>query len=184
MQKRSEFAPFLAVVLKQRPETIVEIGRGNGGSLWALCRAVAESATIVSVDLPEGPFGGSDASAEVITRLESYSGPRQRLHLIQADSRASETVARVHELAPRVDLLFIDGDHSYEAVAADYRSYGPLVRPGGLIGFHDILPHPDVPDCQVDRLWSELVGEKIAITSPSEHASFGQWGGIGVLRAT
>jgi len=39
----------------------------------------------------------------------------------------------------RFDALFIDGDHSEEGVAADFEMYGPLVRKGGIIGFHDIV---------------------------------------------
>jgi hypothetical protein len=35
----------------------------------------------------------------------------------------------------RLDLLFIDGDPSYEGVKADFVNYSQLVRPGGLIGF-------------------------------------------------
>jgi len=34
----------------------------------------------------------------------------------------------------------IDGDHEYEGVLADFNAYLPLVRPGGLIAFHDIVP--------------------------------------------
>jgi len=46
----------------------------------------------------------------------------------------------VDELRKRtsdIDLLFIDGDHSYEACLADWRAYGPLVRKGGVVAFHD-----------------------------------------------
>ena len=42
-----------------------------------------------------------------------------------------------------LDVLFIDGDHSYDGVASDFAAYGPLVRQGGLIGFHDIVAQPD-----------------------------------------
>ena len=36
-----------------------------------------------------------------------------------------------------VDLLFIDGDHSYSGEMADYRAYEPFVRAGGIIALHD-----------------------------------------------
>ena len=38
----------------------------------------------------------------------------------------------------KLDFLFIDGDHRYEAIKSDYEMYSPLVREGGVIGFHDI----------------------------------------------
>ena len=39
-----------------------------------------------------------------------------------------------------LDFLFIDGDHSFEGVSKDHQLYSPLVRPGGVIAFHDIVP--------------------------------------------
>ena len=181
-QKYSEFAPFLAIVLKLRPTTVLEIGRGSGGSLWALCHAAAEHGTIVSVDLPAGPFGGEDLSVETLERLRTFACPHQCLHLIQSDSHAPETVARVRALIPRIDLLFIDGDHTYEGVKVDYHLYSQLVPTGGIVAFHDVLHHPTFPECQVDRFWEELRGRKFVITSSSElDANGGQWGGIGIL---
>jgi predicted O-methyltransferase YrrM len=177
IQKRSEFAGLLAAVLKRRPATVVEIGRATGGTLWALCRAAADDATLVSVDLPDGPFGGRDASDETIARLEGFAGPDQRLHLIQGNSREPETVERVRDVVSAIDVLFIDGDHTYEGVKADYVLYSPLVTSGGLIVFHDILPNPGAENCEVHRLWAELSGRKWEITSASE----GSWGGIGLL---
>ena len=40
----------------------------------------------------------------------------------------------------KVDFLFIDDDHSYEGVKKDFEMYSPLVRKGGIIAFHDIIP--------------------------------------------
>lgn len=55
-----------------------------------------------------------------------------------------------------VDFAFIDGDHTYEGVKADFLNYGNLVRPGGVIAFHDILPVSEFPDIQVFRFWQEI----------------------------
>jgi predicted O-methyltransferase YrrM len=54
-----------------------------------------------------------------------------------------------------VDLLFLDGDHSYDGVRADFENYTPLVKPGGLIAFHDV-ESTNHPASQVDRLWTQL----------------------------
>lgn len=60
---------------------------------------------------------------------------------IEGSSR-DETVRRELEAtldgAP-LDILFIDGDHSYEGARTDLETYRHLVRPGGLIVFHDIV---------------------------------------------
>ncbi len=186
IQKRSELAAFLAVVLERPPQTVVEIGLGGGGMLWALCQAAAPDATIVSIDLPGGPYGGHISETVVHDRLRAYAGENQTIHFIQASSFDPLTVETVRSLVRSVDLLFIDGDHTYDGVAADYRLYAPLVTQGGMVAFHDILPVDNLPECQVAKLWAQLHGDKIAITSPSElHGYFGgRWGGIGVLRLT
>jgi cephalosporin hydroxylase len=85
---------------------------------------------------------------------------------IRADSRAPTTLRRVRSRLRhnQLDLLFIDGDHSYEGVKADFENYGPLVRAGGFVAFHDIVPDfrsrfgtPTVNDTgEVPRFWSEI----------------------------
>jgi predicted O-methyltransferase YrrM len=42
-------------------------------------------------------------------------------------------------LGGALDVLLIDGDHSYDGVRRDFELYTPLVRPGGLIILHDIV---------------------------------------------
>lgn len=55
-----------------------------------------------------------------------------------------------------IDLLFIDGDHTYAAVKSDYEIYGPLTR--HIIAFHDIN-HPFSPEIPEEtmRLWKEII---------------------------
>jgi predicted O-methyltransferase YrrM len=61
------------------------------------------------------------------------------------DSQAKETVQIVKEAIDfkSVDFLYIDADHSYEGIKADYENYTPLVKPGGIVGFHD-TNHPPI----------------------------------------
>lgn len=33
--------------------------------------------------------------------------------------------------------MFVDGDHSWEGVAADWAAWGPLVAPGGVVALRD-----------------------------------------------
>ena len=40
----------------------------------------------------------------------------------------------------KVDFIFIDADHSYEGIKKDFEMYSLLVRKGGIIAFHDIIP--------------------------------------------
>lgn len=110
----------------------------------------------MSVDLPGGRFGGGYPEATA-PFFEAFARPGQSIHLLRADSHAPECRESVlRALGPPVDFAFIDGDHTYDGVRRDWNDYATLVRAGGLVAFHDILPQPASPDTQVHRLWREL----------------------------
>ena len=84
-----------------------------------------------------------------------------------------------------MDFLFIDGDHSYEGVKRDFADYAPLVRPGGLIAFHDIVPggpgkHGDPGGVPI--FWRELAVSRVDATELVEDWDWGSCG-VGVVRA-
>ncbi len=45
-----------------------------------------------------------------------------------------------------IDLLFIDGNHEYKAVLRDFQDWSPMLKPGGLIAFHDVVYEPKSKD--------------------------------------
>jgi predicted O-methyltransferase YrrM len=55
----------------------------------------------------------------------------------------------------QIDLLFIDADHSYDAVKKDFELYAPLVSDGGLIVLHDVV-NPRWVDNGVAKFWQEI----------------------------
>jgi predicted O-methyltransferase YrrM len=105
--------------------------------------------------LPAGKYGGG-YSLQRAAIYRRFASPEQKVHLLRADSHAPETRDRVIELfaGEPVDFLFIDGDHSYEGAKQDWHSYAPLVRPGGLIAFHDISMN--FAETHVKQLWDEI----------------------------
>jgi predicted O-methyltransferase YrrM len=135
------------------PRAIVEIGTGLGGTTVLLTRAAADDAIVVSVDLPR--CQGRERLVAAAAR------PPQSVHCLRADSHAQATRNKVEALlrGRQVDLLFIDGDHSAEGVRADLALYSPLLRPGGWIAFHDIVPGPYEFVGGVPELWAELKEE-------------------------
>ena len=185
-QKVRELAELLTLLRGERPRALVEIGTNRGGTLFALCRVAESDAMVISIDLPGGDFGGGYAESEV-PRLESYARPGQELHLIRRDSHEYQTRQALLAIlkAVPIDFLLIDGDHSYEGVKRDFELYEPLVREGGIIAFHDILPHRHDPRCQVDRFWREIqhrFDHLEIIDSYDNQGIDSEWGGLGVLR--
>ncbi len=178
MQKRSEILALLRQVAQLHPRTVVEIGTARGGTLFLLTRVAERDATIVSVDFPGGQFGGGYTPRRRFL-YRQFARPGQELRLILADSHASATRAMVDEaVSGSIDFLLVDGDHGYDGVRRDFELYAPLVRPGGLIAFHDIVPGPVELVGGVPQFWTEIRG-------PDSQELVERWDqggyGIGVL---
>jgi cephalosporin hydroxylase len=157
MQVHSEITALCEALQRLRPATILEIGTARGGSLYLFARMATPAANLVSVDLPFGKFGGGYPTWRKYL-YQAFAGPSQSLTLLRADSHTAETIETVRTLCKGrpVDFLFVDGDHSYEGVKADFDAYSPLVRPGGLIGFHDIVSGVDSDTGGVPSFWQDL----------------------------
>jgi predicted O-methyltransferase YrrM len=143
-QVRSEIRGLLEQLQREPPRRILEIGTCDGGSLFLFAQVAAPDAHLISVDLPDGGFGGGYPRWKT-PLYRRFARPGQRLDLLRADSHDPATADQVSELlgGEPLDFLFIDGDHSYEGVRQDFESYSRLVRKGGLIGLHDISASPD-----------------------------------------
>ena len=183
MQVESEIGAFLETVAAARPRAVLEIGTGRGGTLFLLARAAHERALLMSIDAPEGDaaFCGRPAYKRR-ERLYGALGRReQRVVYISADSHDQATRSRVLDAldGEALDLLFIDGDHTLEGVEADFSMYAPLVRSGGLVAFHDIVPGPPEAVGGVPAFWGQ-------IRRPGSLEFVADWEqgscGIGVLR--
>jgi cephalosporin hydroxylase len=184
-QIASEMAALMRILETEPPQTVLEIGTASGGTFFLLTRVASPDALLVSVDLPQGGFGGGYAVWR--GRLyRSFARERQRVELVRGDSHAEVTHDRIRRLLDGrlVDFLFVDGDHTYEGVGRDFDDYAPLVRAGGLIAFHDIVPggpgkHGDPGG--VPRFWQEV---KASYAEVTELVADWEWGscGIGLVR--
>jgi cephalosporin hydroxylase len=179
LQVREEIMTLLTRLGKRPPRRVVELGTARGGTLFLFTRVAGPDATFVSVDMEEGPFGGGYPRTHS-PLLKSFARGHQTIHLVRGDTHSPVTMERVRQAAGGpVDLLFIDADHTYDGVRADYEMYAPLVVSGGLIALHDIVEGPPEAVGEVPRFWRELRGtgtEEIV-------ADWGQGGyGIGLVR--
>ncbi|MEM1914646.1 MAG: class I SAM-dependent methyltransferase [Thermosphaera sp.] len=156
-QIKEEIVQLLNLLAELRPKALLEIGTANGGTLFLFCQIAELDATIISIDLPGGPFGGGYPEWRV-PLYKSFAKERQRVHLIRADSHDPKTLGIVKRILGdrKLDFLFIDGDHTYEGVKRDFEMYSPLVRKGGIIAFHDIVPGPSENVGGVPMFWSEI----------------------------
>lgn len=177
-QVRSEITNLANVVRNLMPKAVIEIGAAKGGTLFLFSRLADPRATVVSIDLPGGEFGGG--YPEWKTKLyRTFSLPQQTMHLLRADSNAVNTLERVRSILGKtsVDFLFIDGDHTYEGAKKDFELYSPLVRKGGVIAFHDIAVHPPEAHCDVHKFWNETRNQNSREFIENRDQ---QWAGIGV----
>jgi predicted O-methyltransferase YrrM len=111
----------------------------------------------------------------------SFARGKQEIILIRGDSHdlhlPGEVKARLGN--EKLDFLFIDGDHTYEGVKKDFEMYSPLVRGGGIVAFHDIVPSSSDANIGVPRFWNELK-ERYPYREIARSWSQG-WAGIGII---
>lgn len=142
------FAAFAAERLAgTRNLSIVEIGTQSGGTFFSLYNLFHGAlAVLASVDLRlyaridmAYPREHYEEEYRAFDRLVGELRD-PRIRVVVGDSHLPSTRDDLSSaLGGRpIDLCFIDGDHSYEGVRADYLMYGGMVRPGGLVCLHDI----------------------------------------------
>jgi len=151
IQKRSEIISLARAVAELKPRNILEIGTARAGTLFIWSQLASHK--VVSCDL-EDP--GTRRSL-----YESFppSCSKCMVTTLTGDSHHSVFCKKVEQQFgdEKVDFLFIDGDHTEKGVEADYNDYCQLVRPGGLIAFHDIVEKQILPTNQVHHFWKRLI---------------------------
>jgi predicted O-methyltransferase YrrM len=155
VQVREEIVAALYEIERLQPRNVIEIGTAGGGTLFFWSRVAHPEATIVTIDLPGGNFGGGTSRIR-LPLLRHLALPTQKVHFIRASSHDSSTLSQTKDLlnGNRADFLFIDGDHTPVGVRSDFEMFSPLVRRGGIVGFHDIAIQS--PEYGVEKLWQEL----------------------------
>lgn len=139
---------------------IVEVGCWRGRST----RALADNTLGVVWAVDDWQGAGWDYDEDLRNvRRQFY---RRMRDLIDAGRVAvlelsSEEATHAMRSAP-VDMVFLDGNHRYEAVRRDLELWAPLLQPGGLLCGHDYGAHPGVRQA-VD----EVVGDVVQVPGTS-----------------
>lgn len=147
------FAMFLIDLL--RPQTIVELGTFTGASYCAFCQAVKElnlDTRCYAVDNWKGDLHNGFYDQSVLDNLKRHHDPLYGSfsQLIQSDFK--EALSRFEDGS--IDLLHIDGQHTYEAVSHDFKDWLPKLSDHGIVLLHNIEMYEQ--DFGVWRFWKEL----------------------------
>ena len=127
-------AYLFGLVRRMKARRVIEIGRYKGGATLTIAAAMSGEGTFWSIDLGEKEARLHQGSArrsfddELRDVCARFGFP---VTLLDGDSRTIEVETG------EVDLVFIDGDHSYEGVKNDFERFGRRVRIGGAVLLDD-----------------------------------------------
>lgn len=169
-----EHGPFAFWLIDAvRPRCFVELGTHNGFSYMAFCQAVKNEGLATrchAVDRWEGDPHAGYYGEDVYRELHQYNQQHYAgfsTLIRKSFDKAAETFAD-----GTIDLLHIDGLHTYDAVRGDFERWLPKLSERGVVLFHDIAVHDR--NFGVWRLWDEL-------RARHPHFDFEHGHGLGVL---
>ena len=131
------FAEWLTQRLQ--PKITVELGVDYGYSLF--CLANNNPGRVIGIDLFEGDAHAGTREKNQHETVQQFATDNEytNVQLIKGDF----TELAQYWVAP-IDILHIDGLHTYEACLMDFVNWGPHVSATGVVLMHDITSYPDV----------------------------------------
>ena len=132
-----------------RPERLVELGSQYGCSLFSFCQAVRDfklNTEINAVDMWSGDIGAEITGEEVYALVQKTAAtyyPEVNLHLFQM----CFDDARPNFADNSIDILPIDGGHTFEDVEHDFTTWLPKLKENGIVLFHDVYSPIDQGSC-------------------------------------
>lgn len=157
-----------------KPQTVVELGTHYGTSFFSFCQAAKDGGLdteLFAVDTWKGDeqagFYGESVFKQVSFMKNTYY-PELKISFLR--KTFNEALADFPEKS--IDLLHIDGLHTYEAVKHDYESWLGKVKEDGVVLLHDVAEKSG--DFGVYRLWDKIKEKKATF-------EFGHSHGLGVV---
>ena len=132
-----------------RPARLVELGSQYGCSLFTFCQAVRDfklNTEINAVDMWSGDIGAEMSGEEVYALVQKTAAtyyPEVKLHLFQM----CFDDARPNFADNSIDILHIDGGHTFEDVEHDFTTWLPKLKENGIVLFHDVYSPIDQGSC-------------------------------------
>jgi len=150
----------LKEIMKDDCKNYLEIGTLWGGSLGTVIQSPYPS-NFYAIDLFEGHNGEINSIEIVKKTISGLNKNNYNYELIKGDCSVQENIDLVKSKIPDgVDLFFIDGDHSTQAVIRDFNNYKDIVNPRGYVVFDDygFLPEVKAAVDQMDFTEFEKIG--------------------------
>ena len=148
--------PFaMWLMLEKKPKTFVELGTHTGNSYFSFCQAIRSekiNCNAFAVDTWKGDEHAGSYAEEIFSAVSLYNNQKYKEFSQLLRMTFDEALERFDDCS--IDLLHIDGLHTYEAVRHDFETWLPKLSPGAIVIFHDTNVHER--DFGVWRLWSEL----------------------------
>lgn len=145
-----ECAALAALIAKTNASRVFEFGTYKGVSTTQLALNISPQGRVFTLDLPEDhPAYSLEISKESERAIASEKGKgilvpadlRDRVTFLRFDSAKFDTTPYLESM----DLVFVDGAHSYDYVENDTIKGWKMLRSGGAIAWHDcVSSHPDV----------------------------------------
>ena len=139
-----------------KPKTIVELGTHWGTSFWSFCQAVKDEdllTELFAIDTWKGDEHAGFYGNEVFEKVKEIQKKYYKdLKINLLRKTFDEAISDFEDKS--IDLLHIDGLHTYEAVKHDFENWISKVKDDGVIIFHDIFVNQN--DFGVYKLWEEL----------------------------
>jgi hypothetical protein len=143
------------IVEAVKPDTLVELGTQAGLSFFTFCQSVKENnldTICYAVDTWEGEEHTGKYEEDIFLSVQDYARKEYAGNTYLLRKLFSEALEQFSDES--IELLHIDGLHTYEAVKEDFETWYPKVRPGGVILFHDIYSR--IMDFGAWKFWEEL----------------------------
>jgi hypothetical protein len=161
-----------------KPKVVVELGTHYGVSFFSFCEAAekyANESYIYGIDTWSGDKQAGYYGDEVYMRVKKYLDKyhSQRAQMVRCSFNEAESLFNKNS----IDLIHIDGLHTYEAVKEDYETWLPKLKEGGTLLFHDWNVRKE--GFGVWKLWEEIKCEEDFICIGMEYGY-----GLGIATKT
>lgn len=150
-QNVEEWDSFIAYLQDKGIRSYLEVGAREGYALRYLVERLPSIESVTAVDLPGARWGYPDSDKLLAENLDALPC---KTRMVLGDSKNPDVIAQAKG---EYDLVFIDGDHSYEGVSADYKNYAPM---GKIVVLHDINQEPKSKAYGVTKLWQKIKREQ------------------------